>query len=47
MLSGSNLLIIPNHLIVQSWREKPWKKTDPDSILVLRFSKIVEAAWST
>ena len=38
-LRGKNLLILPNRLIVQSWRAKPWKATDPDSILVLQFSK--------
>ena len=38
-LRGKNLLILPNRLIVQSWRAKPWKTTDPDSILILQFSK--------
>lgn len=38
-LRGKNLLIVPNRLIVQTWRAKPWKTTDPDSILVLQFSK--------
>ena len=26
-------------MIVQTWRAEGWKKTDPDSILVIRFSK--------
>ena len=39
MLSGKNLLIVPNRLIVQSSRGTHWKKSDPDSILVLEFSK--------
>ena len=39
MISGRNLLIVPKRLIVQSWRAKPWKKRDPDSILILLFSK--------
>jgi len=39
MISGKNLLIVPKRLIVQAWRAKPWKKRDPDSILILRFSK--------
>lgn len=39
MLSGRNLIVIPNRMIVQAWRAYHWKKTDPDSILVLRFSK--------
>jgi len=37
-LSGRNLLIIPNKMIVQAWRANHWKSSDPDSILVLRFS---------
>ena len=39
MISGRNLLIVPKRLIVQSWRSGIWKRTDPDSILVLRFSR--------
>lgn len=39
MLRGRNLLIVPDHMIVQSWRAKSWKKEDPDSILILLFSK--------
>jgi activator of HSP90 ATPase len=39
MLAGRNLIVIPNQLIVQAWRATHWKKTDPDSILVLKFSK--------
>ncbi len=38
-LRGRNLLIIPNKLIVQAWRATHWPASDPDSILVLRFSK--------
>jgi hypothetical protein len=26
-------------MIVQSWRAKPWKKSDPDSILILFLHK--------
>jgi hypothetical protein len=37
---GRNLLVVPNSLIVQSWRSAEWKRSDPDSILVLQFSKI-------
>jgi activator of HSP90 ATPase len=36
---GRNLAIVPSQIIVQSWRAGHWKKEDPDSILVLRFSK--------
>lgn len=39
MLRGRNLMIVPGKLIVQSWRAKSWKKKNPDSILVLLFSK--------
>ncbi len=39
MLAGRNLIVIPSHLIVQAWRATHWKKADPDSILILKFSK--------
>jgi activator of HSP90 ATPase len=38
-LSGHNLLIVPGRLIVQAWRSVNFKPSDPDSILVLRFSR--------
>jgi activator of HSP90 ATPase len=38
-LRGRNLLIVPKKLIVQAWRSRHWKTADPDSVLVLRFSK--------
>lgn len=38
-LRGKNLLIVPKKMIVQSWRAKSWHKTDPDSVLILTFSK--------
>jgi activator of HSP90 ATPase len=38
-LSGRNLLIVPNRMIVQSWRSTAFKQDDPDSILVLEFRK--------
>jgi activator of HSP90 ATPase len=38
-LAGRNLLIVPNKLIVQSWRSTAFKDSDPDSILVLEFEK--------
>jgi len=37
MITGKNLVIVPKRLIVQSWRARPWKKSDPDSILILQF----------
>jgi activator of HSP90 ATPase len=39
MLLGKNLVIIPNKMIVQTWRSSEWKKSDPDSILVVTFEK--------
>jgi len=42
-LSGRNLLVVPNRRIVQAWSTN-FKKTDPDSILVLEFSKIAGGA---
>ncbi len=38
-LSGRNLLIVPNQLIVQAWRSTAFKPEDADSILILEFSK--------
>ena len=38
-ISGRNLLIIPGTMIVQAWRSTHFKPSDPDSILVLCFSK--------
>jgi activator of HSP90 ATPase len=38
-LRGSNLLVIPNRMVVQAWRSSGWKRGEPDSILVLEFSK--------
>lgn len=37
-IQGKNLVVVPKHLIVQSWRGADWKKTEPDSILILTFS---------
>jgi activator of HSP90 ATPase len=39
MLLGKNLVLIPNRMIVQTWRSSEWKKKDPDSILVVSFEK--------
>jgi activator of HSP90 ATPase len=39
MILGRNLLLIPNRMIVQTWRSSAWKKSDPDSILVVSFEK--------
>jgi activator of HSP90 ATPase len=39
-LSGRKLLIVPGRMIVQVWRSVNFKAADPDSILILRFSKV-------
>lgn len=39
VITGTLLAIVPNRMIVQSWRARHWKKTDLDSILVLTFNK--------
>ena len=36
---GKNLQVVPNELIVQSWRATDWKPSDPDSVLVLQFAR--------
>jgi hypothetical protein len=38
MLRGRNLMIVPNRMIVQSWRSINFRPADPDSILILEFS---------
>ena len=37
-LNGKNLLIIPDRMIVQTWRGNVWEEDDLDSILTLVFS---------
>jgi activator of HSP90 ATPase len=39
MLRGRNLALVPGRLIVQTWRGADWKKSEPDSVLVLAFSR--------
>ena len=39
MLRGRNLALVPGRLIVQTWRGADWKKSEPDSVLVLSFAK--------
>ena len=38
MITGQNLMVVPGRMIVQRWRSKHFHKTDPDSILILRFA---------
>ena len=44
MISGKNLVLVPNRMIVQAWRSSAWKKADPDSVLVVRFEKTKNGA---
>jgi activator of HSP90 ATPase len=39
MILGKNLVLLPNRMIVQTWRSAEWKKADPDSILIVTFEK--------
>jgi activator of HSP90 ATPase len=43
-ISGRNLMLVPEKMIVQAWRSRYFKKTDPDSILVLTFSRTPDGA---
>ena len=40
MLSGKILHLVPGRTIVQTWRSVNFRKSDPDSILILNFSKV-------
>ena len=46
-IRGRNLQIVRDRLIVQAWRGSDMKKTDPDTILVLRFDKSKKGARVT
>lgn len=39
MLTGRMLLTVPSRLIVHQWRSVNFKKSDPDSILILVFTQ--------
>jgi activator of HSP90 ATPase len=43
-LKGKNLFIVPNRMIVQTWRGNVWKKDDLDSILTLVFTDTTKGA---
>lgn len=36
---GRNILVLPGKMVVQSWRSRAFRKSDPDSILVVTFTK--------
>lgn len=40
LLRGKNLMIVPNRMIVQSWRGDVWKEDDLDSVLTLTFKSV-------
>jgi activator of HSP90 ATPase len=44
MIGGRNLALVPNRMIVQSWRSRAFKPSDPDSILIVRFEKAPRGA---
>jgi len=41
-ISGRILAVIPNRMIVQTWRASHWKAEDLDSILLLTFTQTPE-----
>jgi hypothetical protein len=50
MIGGRNLALVPNRMIVQSWRSRAFKPSDPDSILICALKKPPEARdciWPT
>jgi hypothetical protein len=48
MILGKNLVLIPNRMIVQTWRSSEWKKADPDSIWSspLKNPPVAEPKWT-
>lgn len=43
-ISGRNLMLVPGKMIVQAWRSTSFKKTDPDSVMVMTFTKVADGA---
>ena|ERR1700679_617528 len=46
-ISGKNILVVPNEMIIQTWRGINWPKTDRDSILILHFKASVKGTVMT
>jgi activator of HSP90 ATPase len=44
MVTGKNLAIVPNKLIVQSWRGNVWNEDDLDSIVMMTFTSTKRGA---
>jgi len=42
MLSGRTLLVVPDKMIVQTWRSVMFKPSDPDSILIICLTRVAE-----
>ena len=38
-ISGKNLHLVKNELIVQTWRAESWSKNDPDSIFMIALER--------
>ena len=44
MVTGKNLCIVPNKMLVQSWRGNVWKEHDLDSIVIMIFTSTQRGA---
>ena len=44
---GKNLAVVPNNMIVQTWRAADWLKKDMDSIFILTFEPVKGGALVT
>ncbi len=44
MVTGKNLTIVTNKMIVQSWRGNVWKENDLDSIVIMIFTSTKRGA---
>ncbi|HEX6177457.1 MAG TPA: SRPBCC domain-containing protein [Thermoanaerobaculia bacterium] len=44
MVRGRNLLVAARSRVVQTWRAQSWRDTDPDSIVVLTFTRTAGGA---
>lgn len=46
-ISGQFLKLVPGRMIVQTWRGSDWKRSEPDSLLVLAFERQARGARLT
>ena len=44
LLKGKNLMIVPNRMIVQSWRGDVWDDDELDSVLTLVFTSVKDGS---